>query len=76
MSIGRILVAKYSEVGVEHRAISAHHHELTGLIGGHQQRGAELLQQRREAVGVHAAQGSESEFLFSRVVQYRGEFKL
>jgi hypothetical protein len=33
-----------------------HHHQLAGLIGGHQQQGAQRAQQRRQALGVDAAE--------------------
>ena len=42
-----------AEVGVEAVPLVADHHQLAGLVGGHQERGAELAQERGEVRRVH-----------------------
>ena len=45
-----------AEVRVDHAAVGPHDDELAGLVGRHEQRAAELVENRREVRRVHAAQ--------------------
>ena len=49
-------LAEAAEVRVQRAVVGPEHHQLAGLVGGDEDREAQLLEDRGEAGGVHAAQ--------------------